>query len=54
MDKFFQYCRMSIIWGEREHTSVDNAILQYQESSDAIKFIGLLRFFMMPNMKTQT
>jgi len=44
---------MSIIWREREHSDVDNEVLEDQESLYGLKNYGLLKFLMMPSMRGQ-
>lgn len=45
------FCRKTITWREREHTAIDNEVMNYQNALDALRGCGLLKFFKMPNMK---
>jgi len=45
------FCRMTITWREREHTTIDNEVTNDQNVLDALRGYGLLKFFKIPNMK---
>ena len=45
---------MTITWREREHTAVDNEVMNDHEALDALRGCGLLKFFKLPNMKANT
>lgn len=45
---------MTITWREREHTTIDNEVMNDQTTLDALRGCGLLKFFKMPNMKVNT
>ena len=46
--------RMTITWREREHTTIDNEVMNDQQALDALRGCGLLKFFKIPNMKANT
>lgn len=54
MDENSSNYRMSIVWKEREHSEVDNEVLGDREALDALRNCGLLKFYMLSYMKTQT
>lgn len=54
MDEISQFCKMLIIWREIEHIYVDNVVLEDHELLDGLKNYGLLKLFMIPNMKIET
>jgi hypothetical protein len=43
--------RMTITWREREHSAVDNEVMNSDEALGALRGCGLLKFFKLPNMK---
>lgn len=43
---------MTISWREHEHSAIDNEVMQDQQSLDVLQNCGLLKFFKMPNMKS--
>lgn len=45
---------MTITWKEREHNAVDNEVMNDPLALEALRGCGLLIFFKMPNMKTNT
>ena len=45
---------MTITWREREHTTIDNEVMNDQNALDALRGCGLLKFFKMLNMKSNT
>ncbi len=45
---------MKITWREREHITIDDEVMNDQQSLDALRGCGLLKFFKMPNMKANT
>lgn len=45
------FFKMTITWREREHTTIDNEVMNDQNSLDTLRGYGLLKFFKMPNMK---
>lgn len=45
------FSRMSITWREREHTTIDNEVMNDQNALDALRGCGLLKFLKIPNMK---
>jgi len=45
---------MTITWREREHSAIDNKVMEDQNSLDSLRGYGLLKFFKMPNMKANT
>jgi len=47
-------CRVAITWKEREHIAVDNEVMNDPSALDALRGCRLLKFFKMPNMKTNT
>ena len=44
--------RMSISWREREHSAIDNEVMEDQTSLDILQTCGLFKFFKIPNMKS--
>ena len=46
------FFRMTITWREREHSAIDNEVMQDQQSLNILRNCGLLKFFKMPNMKS--
>ena len=46
--------RMTLTWREREHSAVDNEVMNNDEALDALQGCGLLKFFKLPNMKANT
>ena len=46
--------RMTLTWSEREHSAVDNEVMNNDEALDALRGCGLLKFFKLPNMKANT
>jgi len=46
--------RMPITWREREHTAVDDEVMNDPSALDALRGCGLLKFFKLPNMKANT
>ena len=52
LNRFF--LSMPITWREREHTTVDNEVMNSPEALDALRGCGLLKFFKLPNMKANT
>ena len=46
--------KITITWREREHTTIDNEVMNDQKALDALRGCGLLKFFKMPNMKAKT
>lgn len=45
---------MTITWREREHTTIDNEVMNDQQASDALRGCVLFKFFKIPNMKANT
>ncbi len=45
---------MTITWREREHTTIDNEVMNDPNALDALRGCGLLKFFKMSNMKANT
>lgn len=45
---------MPVTWREREHTTVDDEVMNDPDSLDALRGCGLLKFFKLPNMKANT
>jgi len=45
---------MTITWKEREHSAVENEVMNDPLSLDALRVCGLLNFFKIPNTKTNT
>ena len=43
--------RMTLTWREREHSAVDNEVMNNDEALEALRGCGLLKFFKLPNMK---
>ena len=43
---------MTITWREHEHSAIDNEVMQDQQLLDILRNCGLLKFFKMPNMKS--
>ena len=52
MKDLLKFCRMTISWREREHSAIDNEVMQDQLSLNILQNCGLLKFFKMPNMKS--
>ena len=52
MDKLLNFCSMNISWREREHSAIDNEVMQDQLSLNILRNCGLLKIFKMPNMKS--
>ena len=52
MKKLLNLCRMNISWREREHSAIENEVMQDQWSLNVLRNCGLLKFFKMPNMKS--
>ena len=52
MNELLKFCRMTISWREREHSAIDNEVMQDQVSLNILRNCGLLKFFKMPNMKS--
>lgn len=48
------FCRMSITWREREHSAIENEVMDDQLALNTLKECGLLKFFKIPNMKANT
>ena len=46
--------RMIVTWREREHTTIDNEVMNDQQGLDALRGCGLLEIFKMPKMKANT
>lgn len=44
----------TITWHEREHSAIDNQVMEDQNALDALRGCGLLEFFKIPNMKVNT
>ena len=44
--------RMTISWREREHSAIDQEIMQDRASQNILWNCGLFKFFKMPNMKS--
>lgn len=45
---------MEITWKEREHSAIDNEVMNDPLALDALRGCELLKFFNIPNMKTNT
>jgi len=45
---------MLVTWREREHTAVDDEVINDPDALDALRGCGLLKFFKLPNMKANT
>ena len=45
---------MTVTWREREHTTIDNEVMNDQTALDALRGCGLLKLFKIPNMKANT
>lgn len=45
---------MIVTWREREHTTIDNEVMNDQHALDALRGCGLLKIFKMQNMKANT
>lgn len=45
---------MTITWKEREHSVVDNEVMNDPLSLDPLRGCGLLKILKMPNMKTNS
>lgn len=45
---------MTITWHEREHSAIDNQVMEDQNALDALRGCDLLKFFKVPNMKVNT
>ena len=45
---------MSVTWQEREHTTVDDEVMNDPDALEALRGCGLLKFFKLPNMKANT
>ena len=48
------FCRMTITWHEREHSAIDNQVIEDQNTLDALRGCHLFKLFKMPNMKANT
>ena len=46
------FFRMTITWREREHSAIDNEVMQDQQSLNILRNCGLLKFLKMLNMKS--
>ena len=42
---------MPVTWREREHTAVDDEVMNSPEALDALRGCDLLKLFKLPNMK---
>lgn len=49
-----KWFRMTIRWREREHSAIENEVMQDQQSLDILRYCRLLNNFKMKNMKTNT
>ena len=47
--KFF---RMTISWREREHSAIDQEVMEDRAAQNVLRNCGLFKFFKMPNMKS--
>lgn len=45
---------MTVTWREREHTTVDDEVMNDPDALDALRGCGLLKFFKLLNMKANT
>ena len=45
---------MLVTWREREHTAVDDEVINDPDALDALRGCALLKFFKLPNMKANT
>ena len=52
MKELLKLCRMTISWREREHSAIDQEVMQDQASLNILRNCGLLKFFKMTNMKS--
>ena len=52
MNRLMKFFRMTISWREREHSAIDNEVMQDQLSLNILRNCGLLNFLKMPNMKS--
>ena len=52
MNELLKFFRMTISWREHEHSAIDNEVMQDQVSLNILRNCGLLKFFKMPNMKS--
>ena len=52
MDDLLKFDRMTISWREREHSAIDQEVMQDRASQNILRNCGLFKFFKMPNMKS--
>ena len=52
MNELLKFCSMTISWREREHSAIDNEVMQDQVSLNILRNCRLLNFFKIPNMKS--
>ena len=52
MDDSLKFDRMTISWREHEHSAIDHEVMQDRASQNILQNCGLLKFFKMPNMKS--
>ena len=48
------FFKMPVTWREREHSLVDNEVMNDPNALDALRGCNFLKFFKMPNMKANT
>ena len=46
------FFRMTISWREREHSAVDQEVMEDRTAQNVLRNCGLFKFFKMPNMKS--
>ena len=52
MKDLMNFDKMTISWREREHSAVDQEVMRDRASLNILRNCGLLKFFKMPNMKS--
>ena len=52
MQDLLNFDMLTISWREREHSAIDQEVMQDQVSLNILQNCGLLKFFKMPNMKS--